>query len=427
MSESVLSVILGGGRGTRLHPLTADRAKPAVPLGGSYRLIDIPVSNCIHSGVHRIFVLTQFNSASLNQHIGLTYHFDSFRRGFVEVLAAAQTVEADSWYRGTADAVRRNEWHFETYEFDRYLVLAGDHLYKMDYGPFLACHEESRADVTVAVTPVPAGQAGGLGLVRAKSRGRIDGFAEKPKDLTKLVGFEWRGPGAEGRARRPVRRYLASMGIYVFKRSVLHKLLADPALNDFGGDVLPHAVSAGLRVFAYPFQGYWRDIGTIRSFYEENLMLTRPDAPFSFHRGGQPVFTRSRYLPGPRLTASLVDGAIVGPGATLQECRVEQSIVGLRSTIRARSTLRRTVMMGADFFEGEAEGRRGRRRKSPGLGIGRDCHVENAIIDKNVCIGDGVRIVNQARVREADAEGYCIRDGVVIIPKGTVIPDGTVI
>lgn len=422
----VLSVILGGGRGTRLHPLTKDRAKPAVPLGGSYRLIDIPLSNCIHSGMHQLFVLTQFNSASLNQHLSLTYQFDNFRQGFVEVLAASQEVQSDSWYEGTADAVRRNQWHFETYRFNTYLILAGDHLYKMDYAKFVDFHEQRKADITVAVTPVSRNQASGLGLVRASSTGRINGFAEKPKDFSVLDGFEWYGPGRQGKEQQTKKpRYLASMGIYVFRRHALRSLLQDHELNDFGGDVLPRAVAKRLRVYAYPFQGYWRDIGTIKSFYDANLQLTRPEAPFSFHRGGNPVFTRSRSLPGARVMDSRVDGAIVAAGATVHNCTVERSIVGLRSMVRRGSTLRRTVMMGADFFESEQEQRRSRRKKMPPIGIGPGCTIENAIIDKNARIGKGVRIVNRRKVREDDGPFYSIRDGIVIVPKNAIVPPGT--
>ncbi|MBW2526473.1 MAG: glucose-1-phosphate adenylyltransferase [Deltaproteobacteria bacterium] len=425
MTPDVLTVILGGGRGTRLHPLTKDRAKPAVPLGGSYRLIDIPLSNCIYSGMHRMFVLTQFNSASLNQHLSLTYQFDQFRQGFVEVLAASQEAQTDSWYEGTADAVRRNQWHFETYSFNTYLILAGDHLYKMDYAKFIDFHEQRKADITVAVTPVPKNQASGLGLVRTSTTGRVNGFAEKPKDFSALDGFDWYGPGRKKASGPKKPRYLASMGIYVFRRKVLRTLLQDPALNDFGGDVIPRAVAKRLRVYAYPFQGYWRDIGTIKSFYDANLQLARPEAPFSFHRGGNPVFTRSRSLPGARIMDSQVDGAIVAAGASVQKCTIERSIVGLRSMVRRGSVLRHTVMMGADLFESEQEQRRSRRRKLPPLGIGPDCVIENAIIDKNARIGRGVRITNKRRVREDDGPFYSIRDGIVIVPKNAVVPNGT--
>ena len=426
MSANVLSVILGGGRGTRLHPLTQERAKPAVPLGGSYRLIDIPVSNCIHSGMHRIFVLTQFNSASLNQHINYTYQFDSFRKGFVEVLVASQTSQTDAWYEGTADAVRRNQLHFGTYDFNTYLVLAGDHLYKMRYEEFVRLHEEKHADITVAVTPVARGQAGGLGLVRTSRTGRVTGFAEKPKDLSKLKGYEWSPAVPSSKGGTDKRRFLASMGIYVFRRGVLAKLLEDPAMKDFGADVLPKAVTQGLRVFAYPFQGYWRDIGSIRSFYDANIQLARPEAPFNFY-GELPIFTRSRSLPGARLVDTTVDMAIIAGGASLERCRIEGSIVGLRSRVREGSTLRRSVMMGADYFETGNALRKRRRTHAPGIGIGRYCHVEGAIIDKNARIGDGVRITNEKRLRTADGEFYSIREGIVVVPKDAIVPDGTVI
>jgi len=422
--HKVLTIILGGGRGTRLFPLTKDRAKPAVPLGGSYRLIDIPVSNCIHSNLHRIFVLTQFNSASLNQHLSRTYRFDAFRQGFVEVLAASLTDDTDSWYSGTADAVRRNLLHFSEFTFEDYLILAGDHLYAMDYEKFHAFHREKKADITIAVTPVTKTQASGLGLVQIDRKNRVTGFAEKPKDLSSLKGFEWNGtpPVKKGQSR-----FLASMGIYVFRRNVLDEALGDPANDDFGRDMLPKAVEKGLKVYAFPFTGYWRDIGTIKSFYEANLQMTGPAAPFSFHRGGLPIFSRSRYLPGAKIMASHVDRAIVSAGSLLQSCDIADSIVGLRSVLREGTQLRKTVLMGADYFETDAALRQTRRKKMPPLGIGRNCHIEGAIIDKNARIGNGVRISNDGKTRNADGEGYVIRDGIVIVPKNTIIPDGTVI
>lgn len=420
----LLTIILGGGRGTRLFPLTKDRAKPAVPLGGSYRLIDIPVSNCIHSNLHEIFVVTQFNSASLNQHLTRTYRFDAFRQGFVEVLAASLTDDTDSWYTGTADAVRRNMLHFNEFSFDNYLILAGDHLYKMDYEKFHAFHREKKADISIAVTPVSKTQATGLGLVRIDRRNRITGFAEKPKDISALKGFEW-SPSSSNQKKQS--RYLASMGIYVFRKNILKEALADLNADDFGRDILPAAVEKGLKVYAYPFSGYWRDIGTIKSFYEANLQMTGPNASFTFHRGGPPVFSRSRYLPGARVMASHVDRAIVSAGSTLQSCDIADSIVGLRSVLHEGTRLRKTVLMGADYFETDATLRQSRRKKVPTLGIGRNCHIEAAIIDKNARIGNGVRIVNESNARNAEGEGYFIRDGIVIIPKNTTIPDGTVI
>lgn len=420
----ILTIILGGGRGTRLFPLTKDRAKPAVPLGGSYRLIDIPVSNCIHSNLHRIFVVTQFNSASLNQHLTRTYRFDAFRQGFVEVLAASLTDDTDSWYTGTADAVRRNMLHFNEFTFDNYLILAGDHLYKMDYEKFNAFHREKKADISIAVTPVSKTQATGLGLVRIDRRNRVTGFAEKPKDIESLKGFEWK---QSLKGKKGQKRYLASMGIYVFRRNILADTLSAEKADDFGRDILPAAVEQGLKVYAYPFSGYWRDIGTIKSFYEANLQMTGPNAPFSFHRGGLPVFSRSRYLPGARVMASHVDRAIVSAGSTLQSCDIADSIVGLRSVLQEGTRLRKTVLMGADYFETDAAQRQSRRKKVPKLGIGRNCHIEGAIIDKNARIGNGVRIVNESKTRNADGEGYFIRDGIVIIPKNTTVPDGTII
>ncbi len=424
----MLTVILGGGRGTRLFPLTKDRAKPAVPLGGSYRLIDIPVSNCIHSGMHRIFVITQFNSASLNQHVAQTYRFDAFRQGFVELLAASLTDDTDSWYTGTADAVRRNQLHFESLTFNKYLILAGDHLYKMDYDAFRLFHDGKKADITIAVTPVAKSQAAGLGLVRANRSQRITGFAEKPKDPSALKGFEWqRATNAPTKGKKPTLRYLASMGVYIFRRRVLQDLLSEKGFDDFGADILPAAVERGLRVFAYPFTGYWRDIGTIKAFYEANLQMTRPEAPFNFHRGGSPVFSNSRFLPGARILSSHVDRAIVAAGTTLNSCDVADSIVGVRSVMREGTRLRKTVVMGADYFETDAEIRQARRRRRPTIGIGRNCHIERAIIDKNARIGNGVRIVNESKERNADGDGYYIRDGIVIVPKNAVIPDGTII
>jgi glucose-1-phosphate adenylyltransferase len=417
-----LSIILGGGKGERLFPLTKARSKPAVPLGGKYRLVDVPVSNCINSGLGKIFVLTQYNSASLNRHLINAFRFDHFSDGFVEALAAELTLGSAEWFKGTADAVRRCMRHFERYTPRSYMILSGDQLYRMDYRQMLAQHHETKADITVSVVPVLRRHVGEFGLLRLNKRRRVVGFAEKPKSDDEVQAFEHdagllKACGFEGIRRR---HWLASMGIYVFKASILDRVLKDQSRIDFGRDVLPEAYKH-CRVFAYPFNGYWRDIGTIRSFYEANIALTSDRPPFDFYSPTAPIYTHPRFLPASKLRHCSISNAVVSEGVIADGANFWRSVIGVRSIVRDGSVLSRTVMMGADYYEEK------RPRNRPALGIGKNSRIEGAIIDKNARIGDNVRIANERNVRHLDGDGYCIRDGIVVIERNATIPPGTVI
>ncbi|MBC7252142.1 MAG: glucose-1-phosphate adenylyltransferase [Anaerolineae bacterium] len=416
--QNVLAVVLGGGRGTRLYPLTKLRAKPAVPLAGKYRLIDIPISNCINSGFARIFVLTQFLSASLHRHVYQTYKFDIFSGGFVEILPAEQTLTSMDWYQGTADAVRRQVHRFLSRGAEDVLILAGDHLYRMDYGEFVHFHRESRADVTISVFPVSAADAPRYGILQTNEEGRIVAFREKPQTPEELEGLESR--------YKDDRPYLASMGIYVFRMDVLTRLLEECSGDDFGKHVIPAAIES-TRVYAFPFEGYWEDIGTIASFYEANLSLTRPHPPFDFYDPHRPIYTRSRFLPPSRIDECQLKQAVVAEGCRLYEASLEECIIGLRSVVRPGARLRQVVMMGADFYEDEDERAENRRLGRPHVGIGKDALIERAIIDKNARIGQGVIIRSHEGEPDSEGENYVIRDGIVVIPKNAIIPDGATI
>jgi glucose-1-phosphate adenylyltransferase len=427
--QEVLSLILGGGRGTRLYPLTQRRSKPAVPIAGKYRLIDIPISNCLNSGCNRVYVLTQFLSVSLHRHIANTYKFDPFSRGFVELLAAQQTNETTDWYQGTADAVRQNIRYIEEDRCRMVLVLSGDQLYRMDYRQLIQTHTESRADVTIAVLPVPRDQVAGFGIVRLDSSGRVIDFVEKPKAEKQLeplyIPDDWltqQGIRAGGR------NYLASMGIYLFERQALLSLLDSmPRAVDFGKEIFPNSIRTH-RVQAHLFDGYWEDLGTVKSYHEANLALAANNPPFDFHTPEGVIYTHMRHLPasriaGARLTECLVsDGCVVDPGATL-----ERSVIGVRCRIGTGATVRDTVLLGADRFETEAERRANRERGIPDLGLGEGALIERAIVDKDCRIGKGVQIINRQKLENAEGTAFVIRDGVVVIPKATTLPDGTVI
>ena len=417
-SRDVVVLILGGGRGERLAPLTRLRAKPAVPFAGKYRLIDIPISNAIHSGMDRMFVLTQYNSVSLHRHIAWTYRFDAFSSGFVQILAAQQTFEGQHWFQGTADAVRRNLPSVADLPGDLVLILAGDHLYRMDYRNMLRDHLEQEADITVAVLPCSAEEIGGFGAVRVDESGRIVEFREKPRGEEQRAGMEVSPSQLERHGVAATKPYLASMGIYLFRKRTLIECLANDS-SDFGQHVLPVAVPAR-RVQAHFFNGYWRDIGTIRAFFDAHLDLVRPDTPFDFYDAEWPFFTHARHLPPSRLTDTRFHRTLLAGGAIVSECEIENSVIGIRGVVR-NSTVRRSLIMGADPPRWSAP------VAAPPVGIGRGCVIENAIIDKNARIGRDVRIVNEAGLREAEGPGYVIRDGIVVVPKGTVIPDGTVI
>jgi glucose-1-phosphate adenylyltransferase len=416
--KDVLAVILGGGRGTRLHPLTLYRSKPAVPIAGKYRLIDIPISNCLNSDLRRIFVLTQYNSESLNKHIGLTYKFDLFSSAFVSVLAAEQTEESGDWFQGTADAVRQNKRHLANHDFRDVLILAGDQLYHMDFARMLETHRRHVADVTVAVTPVAAEQATGFGILKMNGLGRITHFEEKPPAdrLPSLVSeIPTAGPGL-----------IASMGIYLFKGEALEAALKNPTLVDFGRHVIPDALGRS-RVQAHVHRGYWEDVGTIRSYYQANLALCQPVPPFDFYEASRPVYTHPRFLPASKVESCVVTNSLLSEGCIVVGAQIERSVVGIRSRIGRGAQVRESLILGADYYQTLDELDRGAGRGTPPIGVGEDSVVTGAILDKNARIGRGVRIVNEARVQEKDGDGYYIREGIVLVPKNGVIPDGTVI
>lgn len=428
--KNVLAIILGGGAGTRLYPLTKQRAKPAVPLAGKYRLIDIPVSNCINSEITKIYVLTQFNSASLNRHISRTYSFPGFSDGFVEVLAAQQTQENPNWFQGTADAVRQYLWLLEGWDADEYLILSGDQLYRMDYRQFVQRHRDTQADITLSVIPIDQRRASAFGLMKIDDSGRIIDFSEKPEGeaLTRMqVDNTTLGLNPEEAQEKP---YIASMGIYVFKRQVLIDLLkAAPDSTDFGKEIIPSCTKER-NVQAFLFNDYWEDIGTIETFYEANLELTRqPQPDFSFYDEEAPIYTRSRYLPPTKLLDCQVTESIIGEGCILKNCRIQHSVLGVRSRIQADCFIDNSMLMGADFYQPFAERDSALKENKIPLGIGPNTTVRRAIVDKNACIGRDVQIINKDNVEEAEREdqGFYIRNGIVVILKNAVIPDRTVI
>jgi glucose-1-phosphate adenylyltransferase len=425
--DNVISVILGGGAGSRLFPLTRDRSKPAVPLGGKYRLIDVPISNCINSGVSQIFVLTQFNSASLNRHIAKTYRFSSFSTGFVDVLAAEQRLDSPQWFQGTADAVRQMMQHIRGFKVDTLLILSGDHLYRMDYRKFLQKHFETNADVTISVIPCNEQDASEFGLLKTDDVGKIIEFKEKPNgaelesmkvDTTKF------GLTAEESAKRP---YLASMGIYVFNYERLVEMLGhDEKSVDFGREIIPAAIETS-NVQAHLFQGYWEDIGTIRSFYNANLDLASRLPKFNFFDTGSPIYTRSRYLPPSKVHSCDIDDSMVSEGCILNGIIAKRSIIGLRSRIDYGTRIEESIVMGSDYYESLIDMNQNVENGIPHIGIGKNTIIRKAIIDKNTRIGDNVRIQNERNVDKEDGVNYFIRDGIVLIPKNAVVPDGTVI
>jgi glucose-1-phosphate adenylyltransferase len=428
--KKVLAIILGGGAGTRLYPLTKRRAKPAVPLAGKYRLIDIPVSNCINSEITKIYVLTQFNSASLNRHIARTYNFSGFDDGFVEVLAAQQTPENPNWFQGTADAVRQYLWLLSEWDVDQFLILSGDHLYRMDYRQFLQRHQETNADVTLSVIPIEERVASSFGLLNVDATGRVVSFKEKPEgaELQQMrVDTTRMGLAAAEAQQKP---YLASMGIYVFNRQVLFDLLEKmTSSTDFGKEIIP-AASKDHNLQTFLFKDYWEDIGTIESFYEANLALTRqPQPPFSFYAEEAPIYTRPRYLPPTKMLDCRVTESIVGEGCILKNCQIQHSVLGVRSRIESGCVIDNSLLMGADFYQPFTERDSIIQNKSVPMGIGPDSIIRRAIIDKNACIGRNVQIINKDNVEEADREhlGFYIRSGIVVVLKNAIIQDGTVI
>lgn len=427
--ENVVAVILGGGAGSRLFPLTHERSKPAVPLGGTYRLIDVPVSNCINSGITQIFVLTQYNSASLNRHISRTYRFSQFSSGFVEVLAAEQTKENPEWFQGTADAVRQVLPHLRDQYVDTLLILSGDHLYRMDYRKFLTRHFDTSADMTISVHPCRPDEAPEFGLLKTDTNGKIIQFREKPEgNALEEMRVDTTGFGLSGEeaASRP---FLASMGIYVFNYNRMVELLqADDSWVDFGREIIPAAIQK-YNVQAHLFNDYWEDIGTIRAFYEANLDLASPLPKFNFFDATAPIYTRSRYLPPSKMHDCDIDNSMVSEGCILNGVRVRNSIIGLRSRIDKGVDIEDSIVMGSDLFESFAEIRDNIANSTPYIGIGENSVIRRSIIDKNVRIGKNVKLLNQdgADRRDADDKSFYIRDGIIIIPKNAVIPDGTII
>lgn len=421
--RDTLSVILGGGAGTRLFPLTRHRSKPAVPLAGKYRLIDIPISNCVNSELMRMFVVTQYNSASLNRHVARTYRFDRFGHGFVTVLAAEQTPDSNEWYQGTADAVRQCLSHIDPYPHRRVLILSGDQLYRMDFNTFGAHHRSAHADLTVATIPVTADDAPAFGILKTDADGIITEFHEKPaRDA--LDGLD--SPVSPA-MRAQGRIYLASMGIYMFERDVLRDvLLTNPDQTDFGKEIIPAAI-ASRRVVSYPFSGYWSDIGTVRSFYEANLALAEPNPAFDLYDEDAPIQSNARMLPPAKIQDAHVRNSMIAEAAVITNATIEDSVIGIRSFISDGAVLRRTVMLGADYLPWRDASRRPGVNTPPSPGIGPNSVVEGAIIDKNVQVGADCRITNADGIQEADGDGWFIRDGVIVLPKNAILPDGTVI
>ena len=427
----VLALILGGGRGSRLYPLTRSRSKPAVPVGGKYRLIDIPISNCINSGLNHIYVLTQFLSVSLHRHIANAYKFDMFDTGFVEVLAAQQTNEATEWYQGTADAVRQNIAYIERENPDEVLILSGDQLYRMDFRQLIETHRGHRADVTIAAIPVTEEQTLGFGLLSMDNHGRVTGFVEKPKTAmerepyyTDAAWIERRGIPCNGR------HYLANMGIYLFKtEQLLEMLTAKPLATDFGKEVFPRNYKTK-KVHAHLFDGYWEDLGTIKSYHDASLALAGPTPPFDFFSPEGVIYTRMRNLPASRIDGAVLERSMVADGCSVGSgTRLERCLLGVRSTVGSGCLLRDTIIIGSDKYETAAQKEENRKSGRPNLNIGDGAVIQNAILDKDCRIGRGVKLINEKGAIEADGPNgmYHIRDGIIVVPRGTVIPEGTVV
>ncbi len=429
--RSVLALILGGGRGTRLFPLTAQRSKPAVPVAGKYRLIDIPISNCLNSGLTRIYVLTQFLSASLHRHIGNTYKFDMFTRGFVEVLAAQQTNESADWYQGTADAVRQNIGYIEREKTEHVLILSGDQLYRMDYRDLFKTHTETNADVTIAAIPVKEEDTPGFGLLSMTDAGRVTGFVEKPKTVDERKPYHVPADWIASRGIEPGgRHYLANMGIYLFKTDVLLEILtAKPLATDFGKEVFPRSLR-GKQIYAHLFDGYWEDLGTIRSYHESSLALGRENPPFDFFAPDGVIYTRMRNLPASRFNGATLDHSLVADGCVIgPRTRIETSLIGVRTRIGSDCVIRDTVITGADRFETDAERAANAAAGRPNLTVGDGSVITQAILDKDCRVGKKVKLLNEAKRETFDGPNgsYYIRDGIVCVPRGAVIADGTVV
>ncbi len=418
--KNVLAIILGGGQGSRLYPLTESRSKPAVPIAGKYRLVDIPISNCINSNIKRMYVLTQFNSASLNRHIKNTYHFSFFSKAFVDVLAAEQTPHNEGWFQGTADAVRQSLHHLKRHDFEYALILSGDQLYQMDFNLMLNEHISKKAEITIATLPVNDKDAPGFGILKTDTKGYISSFIEKPEkkllpDWTSDVSDEMKSEGRE---------YLASMGIYIFNKKLLFDLLENPDTVDFGKEIIPQSIEKH-KVLSYPYEGYWTDIGNIDSFFEANIGLTDDIPKFDLYDKNKRVYTRARMLPTSKVSGTTLNKTVIAEGCIIQAAKIERSVIGIRSRIGNESTVINTYMMGNDFYESLEEIEKNKIKVL--MGVGERCFIKNAIIDKNCRIGDDVRINGGPHLKDTETETYVVRDGIVVIKKGVVIPKGYVI
>ncbi|WP_304332962.1 glucose-1-phosphate adenylyltransferase [Brachyspira innocens] len=424
---NTVALILGGGRGTRLYPLVKARSKPAVSLGGQYRMIDIPVSNCINSGFRNIYVITQFNSASLNNHIYNAYRFDNFSGGHVSILAAEQTDTNIDWYQGTADAVRKNLSHFDNEFVNNVVILSGDQVYRMNYNVMLQHMLETGADIVVGTVPVVREDAKGFGVMLVNKRGQITNFHEKPKEDDALNALKLSEEQKKMfNIEDPNKEYLASMGIYVFRHSVLKELLADVSMIDFGKDIIPEAIKR-YKVYSYAFQGYWEDVGTIKAYFEANISFGSKNPPFDFYDENAPIYTHVRYLSPSKVEKANVTSSIIADGCRIENATIKECVIGVRSVVQSGSTLERVVMMGSDYYEDNDDIERLNVRHIPKIGIGKKCTLKNVIIDKNVRIGNDVVITNKKKIQHQDSEFYCIRDGIVIIPKNTIVKSGTII
>ena len=426
-SFNTVALILGGGRGTRLYPLVKARSKPAVSLGGQYRMIDIPVSNCINSGFRNIYVITQFNSASLNNHIYNAYRFDNFSGGHVSILAAEQTDTNIDWYQGTADAVRKNLAHFDNEFVNNVVILSGDQVYRMNYNVMLQHMLETGADIVVGTVPVVREDAKGFGVMLVNKRGQITSFYEKPKEDDTLNSLKL----SEDQKKMfniedPKKEYLASMGIYVFRRNVLKELLADGSMIDFGKDIIPEAIKK-YKVYSYAFQGYWEDVGTIKAYFEANISFGSKNPPFDFYDENAPIYTHVRYLSPSKIEKATITSSIVADGCRIENATIKECVIGVRSVVQSGSTLERVIMMGSDYYEDSDDIERLNVKHLPKIGIGKKCVLKNVIIDKNVRIGNDVVITNKKKIQQQDSEFYCIRDGIVILPKNTIIKSGTIL
>ncbi|MCH6255760.1 glucose-1-phosphate adenylyltransferase [Puniceicoccaceae bacterium K14] len=426
MQKKAIAVIMGGGRGTRLYPLTKERCKPAVPLAGKYRLVDIPISNCLNSGINNIYLLSQFNTASLHRHIQETYRFDPFGGGVVDILSAEQTNSGDNWYQGTADAVRQNLHHFSSSDYDYTIILSGDQLYRMDYGKMLSAHIESGADVTVAGIPFPKDQVHGLGLMRVADDMTVTEFVEKPTDPGVIDGLVI-PDSIKDALENPEdgERCLASMGIYIFNRETMEKALAND-MTDFGKEVIPSLLESS-KLSCYIFEGYWEDIGTVKAFFDANLQLADPFPQFNFFSRGKPVYSRARYLPASKINRCSINHVIIGDGCIITDSYLKRCVIGIRSVLREGTRLENVIMMGSDYFESSADREANEKKGIPDIGVGMNCEIKNAIIDKGARIGSNVTLSPEGKPEGYEKDGVYVRDNIVIVQKNAVIPDNTVI